>query len=541
MREHSIVTPSPSPPHPSVALSLSKPSSSPYPSSCPNLSRSGSHDSLDLDTLSASPRLSITLRGVGGGRWGGRLLEVESFRMLWGVGWDGKKIPHSQRGNNHGSSSVRTPSLLQAGPPCKTAPSKKALHANPPVKHMVPSTPSGKKAPVKTNPAAITVKGKARMNLTWTENMIINLYAARQEHLTEYTIGNVPAKGAWKLVLETWKELVQDDNDPDMMIMLATIEVETKNLANKWATVDKDAKAYILKGGTNKRGVEALPEPKCLFDFFEGGGVANVHWACIATNFPTDAISDAVDVNGPAEHHHLDFIQSDSLTLPLQKRKESHAGAVTQDELVFRADNEMEDDNEDGFFGNEIEGGDEPHGTADCPRPLERHLTPKTNLDDILVEASSTSDTATMGGYKEQDNYHCRGQEKGKEGPAHPVEDAYTRDPRLKKLKPTGPDTRAVNNELINPGQRVSKGKTPIKKSDWAKIASAKASAKAQVKILQMKMQHDLELAKLHLQNKHQMAQDKIKADQQSAWYKCIQPAGIDFASRAFVMGGATE
>ncbi|RKO90027.1 hypothetical protein BDK51DRAFT_28429 [Blyttiomyces helicus] len=121
------------------------------------------------------------------------------------------------------------------------------------------------------------------------------------------------------------------------------------------------------------------------------------------------------------------------------------------------------------------------------------------------------------------------------------MEDAYTRDPCLKKLKPTDPDTGAVNNKLIIPCQRFSKGKTPIKKSDWVKIASAKASAKAQVKIAQIKMQHDLEPAKLHLQNERQMAKDKIKADQQSAWYKSIQPAGINSANRAVPMGGASR
>ncbi|RKO88237.1 hypothetical protein BDK51DRAFT_42355 [Blyttiomyces helicus] len=158
---------------------------------------------------------------------------------------------------------TQAPKTRAPSPPRKTAPTNKAPHTNPPVKHTVPLTPSGKKARVKTKHAPITVKGKARKNLAWTENMIVNLYAARQEHRTEFTLGNVLAKGAWKSVLETWKELVEDDDNPDTMasvlvcawgpltsgchhsdsfscdiqfllqIMLATIEVETKHLVNK--------------------------------------------------------------------------------------------------------------------------------------------------------------------------------------------------------------------------------------------------------------------------------------------------------------------
>ncbi|RKO90696.1 hypothetical protein BDK51DRAFT_31414 [Blyttiomyces helicus] len=219
------------------------------------------------------------------------------------------------------------------------------------------------------------------------------------EHLTEFTVGNLPAKGAWKLVLETWKEHVEDIDDRDPMIMLATIEVETKHLVNKWATIDKDAKAYIQNGGTIKNGVANIPEPK-YFDLY------------------MYAMGDAVDVNRPAEHHRLDFIQSDLLTHPLRRKKTNAA-----------------------------------------------------------TERKAKKDQPT------------------------PVEHTYTRNPRLKKLKPTDLDAGAVNNELVVPGRRVSKGKTPIKKSNWAEITSAKVSAKAQVKIAQMKMQQELKLAKLHLQN----------------------------------------
>ncbi|RKO94819.1 hypothetical protein BDK51DRAFT_32042 [Blyttiomyces helicus] len=151
----------------------------------------------------------------------------------------------------------------------------------------------------------------------------------RQEYLTKDTIGNVPAKGAWKSVLETLKELVEDDVDSGR-IMLATLEVVTKCLVNKCATFDKNLKAYIQKG---------------------------------------DAMGDAVDDNGLAEYHHLIFIQSDEYTPHLQKINISCAGAVAQDEYVFGAEKESkveqedrknhtaEVDDEDGIFDNEIEGG----------------------------------------------------------------------------------------------------------------------------------------------------------------------------------------
>ncbi|RKO92332.1 hypothetical protein BDK51DRAFT_42511 [Blyttiomyces helicus] len=281
----------------------------------------------------------------------------------------------------------RTPNTCAAAPPGKTAPAKKAPHTNPPVKPMGPLTPSGKKAPVKkapvrTKPAAITVKGKARKNLAWTDNIIINLYGAREEHLTEFTVGNVPSKGAWKLVLETRRQLVEDNDDPDTMIMLAIIEVETKHLVNNWAMVDKDTKAYFQNGGTTESGAADIPEPK-FSDLY------------------TDAMGDAVDVNGPAEHHHLDFIQSESLTLPPQKIKRSSAGAVALDDLVFGAEKESEvekedcenhtaeNSNEDGIFDNEMEGDNDTQVTANCPPLLECQPTPETTLDDILAEAPS--------------------------------------------------------------------------------------------------------------------------------------------------------
>ncbi|RKO94417.1 hypothetical protein BDK51DRAFT_26199 [Blyttiomyces helicus] len=140
----------------------------------------------------------------------------------------------------------------------------------------------------------------------------------------------------------------------------------------------------------------------------------------------------------------------------------------------------------------------EPRSTANRPPLGERQPMPEITPNDILVEGPSTSDMAKTG---------------------YP----YSRNPCCKKLKPTDPNTGAVNKELLVPADRY-----------WA-------STKAQVKIAQMKMQHDLELAKLYLQYERQMPKDKIKADQRCAWYKSIQPAGINSANRAVLIGGAVE
>ncbi|RKO91813.1 hypothetical protein BDK51DRAFT_48378 [Blyttiomyces helicus] len=250
----------------------------------------------------------------------------------------------------------------------------------------------------------------------------------------------------------------------------------------------------------------------------------------------TDAIGNAVDVYGPEKHHHLDFMQSDSSTLPLQKMKVSRSGAVARDEPVFGEDKE-----------SEVEQGDRENHTANddagddiWTMRLRGMATPESTLDDILVEASSTSDTATTGrsatfyavGYwnktatRSTTKSIAAAKRKAKKDQPMPVENAYTCDKSLKKLKPTDPDTGVVNNELIVPGQHILKGKTLIKKSDWAEIASAKASAKTQ---------------QGPLYNKRQMPRDKIKADQQSTWYKSIQSVGNDSSNRAVPMGGARE
>ncbi|RKO86119.1 hypothetical protein BDK51DRAFT_27193, partial [Blyttiomyces helicus] len=191
--------------------------------------------------------------------------------------------------------------------------------------------------------------------------------------------------------------------------------------------------------------------------------------------------------------------------------------AVAQDRPVFEANKESEVqyeahknhsaevNDEGGIVDNETEGDtelqivldplpptNEPRGNAYCPLFLECQPTPETTLVDMLAEAPSTSDTASTGGSATFANKDKAGtmnttktiaaaKRKVKKDQRTPVEDAYTRDPCLRKLRPTDLDTEVVNNKLIFPGQRVSKGKTQVKKSDWAEIGSAKASAKAEV------------------------------------------------------------
>ncbi|RKO94443.1 hypothetical protein BDK51DRAFT_29849 [Blyttiomyces helicus] len=177
----------------------------------------------------------------------------------------------------------RAPRTRAATPPWQMVSPKMAPHTNPPVKHTVPLT-----AP----------------------------------HLAEFTVGNVWAKGAWKSLLETWKELVDDEDNPDTMIMLATIEVETKDLVKRWATIDKDAEAYIQNRGATKTGAAAILEHK-YFNLYMDMTLANLE-------------------------------------------KVSRADACPHDEPVFGSDKEYkvekkdpqihtaEDENEDRIFENEI-------------------------------------------------------------------------------------------------------------------------------------------------------------------------------------------
>ncbi|RKO89495.1 hypothetical protein BDK51DRAFT_28334 [Blyttiomyces helicus] len=258
----------------------------------------------------------------------------------------------------------------------------------------------------------------------------------------------------------------------------------THALLNMWATIDKDAKAYIWNKNTTKPGPRAIP----ALEYF------NLYM---------------VDVNGPAEHHRLDFTQSNSLTHPLQKIKISRVGAVTQDERVFGADKESEvelkdhkhltskEDNEDGIFNNEIKGdaivldpASQEMNLAALPIALpflDVYLRPRHPCMTIyLAEALSTSATAPTGGSPTfgTDSYWnqvaMRKTTKAiavtkrmtKKDKHTTVEDAYTLHPHLKKQKPTDPSTKAINNMIAVPGQ----GKASLKKSDWAKITSAKAS-----------------------------------------------------------------
>ncbi|RKO92525.1 hypothetical protein BDK51DRAFT_33782 [Blyttiomyces helicus] len=153
------------------------------------------------------------------------------------------------------------------------------------------------------------------------------------------------------------------------------------------------------------------------------------------------------------------------------------------------------------------------------------------------MEAPTTSDKATTGrtatfgadGYwnkaatRNTTKANAAAQQKAKKDQPTPIEDAY---PRLKKLKPTDLDTEAVNNKLTNLASA----------SPRARLQDCKSQG-----ISQGPGKHNLKLAKLRLQNERQMAQDKIKGEQQSAWYKGIQPAGIHSANRAVSMGGASK
>ncbi|RKO93916.1 hypothetical protein BDK51DRAFT_43266 [Blyttiomyces helicus] len=249
----------------------------------------------------------------------------------------------------------------------------------------------------------------------------------------------------YRYLVKNWEAVVKRIGaatwNPCGIALCSCLLQSTEHLVNKWATIDHDA--YIQTGVSTKSGAAAILEPKYY-------------------NLYVDAMGDAVDINGPAEV--------------------SRAGAVTQDEPLFGADKE-----------SKVEQEDHENLTA---KPW-----PKTTLDENLAEAPSTSGTATPGGSATFGGYGYWNQAATK----NKTKDITAAKRMAKKDKPTPmktpTDTEAINYKLVVPGQRDSKSKTPIKKSDWAEMASAKASAKAQVKITQMKMQPDLELAQLRLRN----------------------------------------
>ncbi|RKO93655.1 hypothetical protein BDK51DRAFT_26015 [Blyttiomyces helicus] len=403
---------------------------------------------------------------VFGGGWGQEWgLKIWERELLYDVGgWLGRE------GNDHGSSGIRTgaaakqgegglnrqqhvlrgrgdevvaavienvtdsqliaaraPKTRPAAPPCKTAPAKKAAHTNP-VKHTVPSTPSGKKALVKKAPVRTGCHH---------HNRIINSYEAREEHLTEFSVGNVPEK---ELILHWYLMGLQ--------IMLATIKVVTKHLVNKWAMIDKDKKAYIQNGGTTKSRAAALPEAKYFYLYMENKGFAL--WLL------------------PRMSPCLEWTRSGKLSKKTARTTPPRT-TTRMGFSVMRWRGMVHEQNHDGQV---------------CPYSVDCHWK----------KAATRNMTKTIATTKR----------KAKKIWPTPVEDAYTCDPCLKKLNSTNADTGAVNNELVIP------------------------------------CHHNLKLPELHLQNELQMVQDKIKADQQSARYKNIQPAGIDYANRADPIGVAS-
>ncbi|RKO90691.1 hypothetical protein BDK51DRAFT_45199 [Blyttiomyces helicus] len=105
------------------------------------------------------------------------------------------------------------------------------------------------------------------------------------------------ARGAWSKVTETWKEYVDDANPETMagthsvtgfggpggqfvpaladsqsiptslQAVLATIEIESKHLINKWAHIDKEMKTYIAKCGPNMSGAAGIDKPKWYVEY----------------------------------------------------------------------------------------------------------------------------------------------------------------------------------------------------------------------------------------------------------------------------------
>ncbi|RKO88587.1 hypothetical protein BDK51DRAFT_27409 [Blyttiomyces helicus] len=111
---------------------------------------------------------------------------------------------------------------------------------------------SRKESRAKEDGQGFSDRGHCHKNLYWTNNMIGNIFKAHTGHLKEFTVGNQTAKGAWGKVAMTWKEFVDDEDNPQTIGVLTTIEVEGKHLMTKWAQIDKEMKTYIANWAQTK-------------------------------------------------------------------------------------------------------------------------------------------------------------------------------------------------------------------------------------------------------------------------------------------------
>ncbi|RKO87666.1 hypothetical protein BDK51DRAFT_31087 [Blyttiomyces helicus] len=446
----SLISPSPSPPDPSLALHLSRSPSSPCPSFRPDLSRSSSPDLLGSDPSSASPILSIAVSRSGGGVW--------SY-----VGWGGVQVGELAIGGGE-LPSVVGGWVVQKGEPGDAC-SKEDLEdlvifsrvylspLCPPFVLAKTCTPSSiifimlfsfESIP-HTLPQATTtdlpvldmenvtdskpMAGRAPKTCATTPpcKKAPAKKAPHSNPPAKHTVPSTPSRKKAlfkKAPVKTNPADITGGNGTSLNLPSCSQQsrFETKHLVNERATIRKDTKAYIQNEGTTKSGMAAIPEPKYFNLYMEISSISR--------------------------------------------------GAVAQDEPMFGADKESEVDQED------------------C-----ENYTAEDNDEDGILDNEMKGDSTTAGPLLEQGSYEAQdktiavAKRKAKEQPT-PMEDAYTRNRCLKKLKPTHLDTGAVSR---------ADSDTPCPPPP------------------------------------------KIKADQQSAWYKRIQPAGIDSANRAVPMGGASE
>ncbi|RKO83199.1 hypothetical protein BDK51DRAFT_33678, partial [Blyttiomyces helicus] len=198
-----------------------------------------------------------------------------------------------------------------------------------------------------------------------------------------------------------------------------------------------------------------------------------------------DATGGSVNVNGLSAEHHHDFMQSDTATKLLGNMRASGELVSNSDEgeVAYGADKESEvkqDDHkkqaqasgeEDAILDEEEDDNDD-----DTPlvriKPSSTAARPTFGPDGYWNEAATKNTTMAIAAAKRKAMQNAAS------------DDPYKRDPRSKKPRADAEGKhKPVEKDIEVPGQRVPKGKTSTKKTDWAEIAATKVDTKARVEI----------------------------------------------------------
>ncbi|RKO90964.1 hypothetical protein BDK51DRAFT_30751 [Blyttiomyces helicus] len=284
--------------------------------------------------------------------------------------------------------------------------------------------------------------------------------------LTSSSRGTQP--GMWKELTDWWLTYVQDNMDDATRAILNTVKVEPKHLINKWLATEKDAKAFIWNSGAQKSSTRGPDEPKFSLPYLSrnsrGKGKKNI------------SRGGAREVTVGEEILRAGKLSKDN--------QEDHENQTPM--------GDDEGGNKDGVFDEEMENN------KDDDALLHRITPGPSKPSPNLLQPISDAMDITIG----EDRYSSKNTQ------AEAADKCY---PRSKQFK-TG------KYEHLVVGARISKVQTGSKRAHWADIAATAASANSPVKIMELKLQHMLQVEKMRMERNRQMAKAKLRAEVQAAW-----------------------